>query len=420
MLKKRFSILVVALCTLLVFAGCSSKESSSEKTKKGEKATIEFAAWGGPEENKELEGLVEKVNADADDYKIKLINIPNDYSTKLQTMISGKKAPDIFYLSQEWVASYASKNILLDITDLAKNDNQLDLDDYYEEPLKTARYNDKLYGLPWISQPVLMYYNKAIFDEAGLPYPDNTWDWEQFRKVAKELTVDKNNDGRLDQWGTIANGWPPEKIWAWSYGGGFLNDNGEITIDSPETIEGLQVYYDILHTDKSVPSSNTIEQQGLAEMFIAGKVAMFFGGAADDLDYIDGLDVGATVVPKGKERATFNWIANMVASADTENPEIAYKALRDMTDAIHHWKLAPPRKSMMDKLAEIQPKKTEEALAAIEESMEYAKGLVLHEKRQEIDSIIWDNLSDPLIRGEGTPEELAKKTAEKLKEFTGK
>ncbi len=420
MMKTNQKIVSLFFALLLLFVtACSSNNSSGsgDAASEGEKVTIKFAAWGGPEETQELQDLVDQVNETASNYKIELIPIPNDYYTKLQTMISGNTAPDIFYLSQEWVPSYASKNVLLDITEYANNDAGLDLGDYYDEPLRTSTYGDSLYGLPWISQPVVMYYNTAMFDEAGIPYPDNTWDWDKFREIAKELTKDTNDDGRLDQWGFTANGWPPADIWVKSMGGGFFTEDGEVVLDSPESIKGLEILHAILHEDGSVPQASTIEQQGLAEMFKAGRVGMFFGGASDDLDRIENLKVEATVVPQGTERATFNWIASVVASAKTKNPDITYEALRDMTEAIHNWKIVPPVKSLTDKIQEIEPRKPDSTVEAIKESMPYAKGVTGHEKQQELDSLIWDNLTGPLIQGNGTPEELAKKTAEKLREF---
>ena len=51
--------------------------------------------------------------------------------------------------------------------------------------LATARYQDHLYGLPWVMMPVVLYYNKDHFDAAKLPYPDRSWDWAHFRATGR-------------------------------------------------------------------------------------------------------------------------------------------------------------------------------------------------------------------------------------------
>ena len=48
--------------------------------------------------------------------------------------------------------------------------------------------NDGVYGLPWIAQPVVLYYNKDIFDEMGVEYPNPDWTWDDFKAAAIALT----------------------------------------------------------------------------------------------------------------------------------------------------------------------------------------------------------------------------------------
>ncbi len=170
-----------------------------------------FACWGADKEIRELEALIAPINARATDFRIRLVPIPSDYHTKLCTMIAGDTAPELFYLSQEHVAAFASQGALLDLTDLVAQDRQgaTDLDSYYPSVLEQFRWQGRLYGLPWIAQPVVLYCNVDAFVAAGVELPDRSWDWEKFVAAGKKLTRDTNGDGRIDQWGFILNGWPP-------------------------------------------------------------------------------------------------------------------------------------------------------------------------------------------------------------------
>jgi multiple sugar transport system substrate-binding protein len=81
-------------------------------------------------------------------------------------------------------------------------------------------------------------------------------------------------------------------------------------------------------------------------MFKAGKIAMFMGGAADDLDRVEGLNVGVIHVPEHPEthsKTTFAWNASTAINAATEHPEEACKALLAVTEGIHNWKIVSPR-----------------------------------------------------------------------------
>lgn len=417
---KKGLALVLALVMVLSLAltGCGSNEGKESNTSQG-KVELKFATWAGAQELKELQAIVDELNSKSTEYEIKVMSIPSDYYVKIQTMIAGDTAPDLMWLSQEYIPAYADMGAILDITDMAKNDSQIDIDDFYKPTLETAKYEGKLYGYPWISQPVIMYYNKKLFDEAGVQYPTDDMTWEEFVEAGKKLTKDTNGDGKADQYGFIVNGWPPIHLWLWTHGGDVVNDKGEVVIDSKESIEGIKVLYDIINTHKITPSKAQIEAQGFGEQFKTGKIAMFMGGAADDFEKtIKDFEVGTATIPHAKQKATFNWIASTVVSSKTKNKEVAYKALSDLTKAFFDWKVVPPVKSKVDKIAEIRPDK-KDAIPTIRKSMEFGRGFNNRVKQTEIDTIVWEKLYDPILRGETTPEKAAKETADKLRKLLG-
>src|ERR1044071_9900660 len=127
----------------------------------GEKVKIRLAIWAGVDEAKELQAVIDKINAKATTFEIIQEAQPADYYTKLQTNLAGGTAADLLWLSQEYIAGYAQKGALLDITDRLAKDSRpaAKLDDYYPSVLQTAQYSSKTYGLPWIAQPVMLYYN---------------------------------------------------------------------------------------------------------------------------------------------------------------------------------------------------------------------------------------------------------------------
>ena len=87
------------------------------------------------------------------------------------------------------------QGVFLDLTDRLCG---ADLDDFYPGPLKQFRWQDKLWGLPDTAAPELVFYNKAMFDAAGLAYPTDNWTFEEMRQAAIQLTLDANGRNPTD------------------------------------------------------------------------------------------------------------------------------------------------------------------------------------------------------------------------------
>ncbi len=395
-----------------------------------EKVTINLATWAGADESKELQAVIDKVNAEATDFQIVHQSIPADYYTKVQTMIAGNTAPDLMWLSQEYVANYADSGAIMDITDQVAKLSDMPaakLDDYYPGSLAVAKYAGKLYGLPWIAQPVVLYYNPDLFQKAGVNPPDESWTWDTFKDAAKKLTI-KDASGNVTQYGTSFSGWPPIHMFIWQAGGEVISpDLKSSPVDSPEAVQGEQFYADIIYNpDYAVPEA-VIKEQGFGEMAKAGKVAMFFGGAADDLDYAYQKDpknakLVMALVPKGpKDRTTFAWTAITAVSTQTKNPDLAVKAMVALTDGIHHWKVLAPRKSLAsaDVIAASVPGKKDSA-AVLLQAAQSMRSFNIIPKHTDWDTVFWEQFQDPLFHKKGTAADLAKAVRPKLEELLPK
>lgn len=389
-----------------------------------EKVKIRLATWAGVDEAKELQVVIDKVNAAATTYEIVHEPQPADYYTKIQTNLAGGTAADLLWLSQEFIAGYADKGVLLDISDYLKDDARpaAKLDDYFPDVLQTAQFNGRTYGLPWIAQPVVLYYNPKMFAEAGVEPPDENWTWDDFKAAAERLTKDTDGDGKPDQWGTAFSGWPPIHMFIWQAGGEVISeDKTQSPIDTPEALAGAQFYKDIIYNPKYAASQEVIKEQGFSELAKNGKVAMFFGGAADDLDYAHTKDprfaeMKVALVPKGpKSRATFAWTASTVINAATKNPKAAYDALVDLTEGIHRWKIVAPRRSLAsaEVIAASVPQKKASA-EVILKALPDARSFRIVPRQSEWDSIFWEKFQDPLFQGKGTAAELAKQARPEL------
>lgn len=434
-MKKHFHLLLaLMLAVSLLFTGCGNQQVSdntvtstpastptaSDNKGSKEKVEVKLSTWAGSEEAAELQAILDKLNAASDTYIIVQDSNPADYETRLTTQLSGNAGPDLFWVSASRGAQLAARGAMLDITDRLKSSNKpaAKLDDYYDSSLEPFSKDGKIYGLPWIMQPVVLYVNQDALDKAGVTIDEN-WNWDSFMDAAKKLTLDKNGKhlgesgfdaNNVVQWGFSLNGWPPVQMFIWQAGGEVIApDFSSSPIDTAEAMKGFKFYRELLDSGV-VPSQQTIRDRGFDQMFRDGQVAMFMGGAADSLDTrVETFKCVVREVPAGPTgvKATFVDLLGMGINAKTKNPDAAFEALVDLSEEIHNWKVMPPRKSIgsLDNMVTLHPER-KDAFAAIVNSLAYSKPYRFYEDYPDWDTVFWNQLMDPIVNNNGNPEEL--------------
>ena len=125
---------------------------------------------------------------------------------------------------------------------------------YWNRVKLTARQ----YFLPMNYSTLALYYNKKLFDDAGLPYPTENWTWNDLLSAARKLTIDGNKDGVPEQWGIQMNAnWENGfEYWVAAAGGRLISEDGKKIVgymDSPEAIRALKFYADLYHKYRVAP-----------------------------------------------------------------------------------------------------------------------------------------------------------------------
>lgn len=331
-MKKLLSLLAVSI---LALAGCSDSSSTGDVTE------LTMGTWAGGEELEELQAIVDEVNTENEAFNVTITSIPADYYMKIQTQASAGQAPDIMWMEQNQLAPFASESVIVPIDDYISSSDFMKDFNITDEINKTAQFEGATYGIPWISNPVIMYYNKDLLSDEDIAIMDGTLngdyiDWEEFYTLAAKHHTDSTN-------GVLFNGWPPFEMFSWAFGGDIEDENGNVVIDSPENQNAVDFLTKAVVTDPITPDMETINAVGYTETFQQGNTAFFFGGVADKVELIGEepipFELGYAVVPG---EATFNWTASTVITKDAENPEVAYQALEAITHKTWLWKAVPP------------------------------------------------------------------------------
>lgn len=308
--------------------------------------TITLGTWGGAAENSQLLQILQGINArNKKSFRIVDQNVNTNYEQKLTVELAAGTAPDIFYVNNSMMPTFEKEGALLDITPWMKRlsgyYHVADPKNYFPVTLTNAVYHGHYYGLPWIAMPVVVYWNPVLFKKAHLAPPTPNWTWQTFLKDAKAMTDPKKGIYGFLQ----ANGWPPVHLYIWSYGGHILNANGtRATIDSPQAIRGLSLMASFVK-EGVIPPQSAIANVAIEDLFRAGKIGMFIGGADDGVYHTQGFKAKIAMIPRGTQPTNFLWMADLAVNAHAKHLPQVMQAYFQLLTAIDHWKIVSPVKT---------------------------------------------------------------------------
>jgi len=326
-MKNRLFVLVVVLSLLLTACG-SAKAPAASNTP----VTISMMMWGDPAELTVWNQIVADFHTANPNITVKVdVSDWDSYWTKLKTMLSADTPPDVFTMDAPLYLDYQSRGVLLNLQPyLDKNPDMLK--GVYPQTLEAYKTPDGMFGLPRDFQTIVLFYNKDMFDAAGVAYPTGDWTYDDLRAAAKKLTI-VGADGKTTQYGFSDDLWDMELIWSeaiWAYGGDVINaDHTKTLVGEPKAREAWQLFHDMMFTDKSWPDSTTAGEYG-GDPFLAGVAAMTTIGHWAVPGYADAnFKWDVAPMPKGPAgQATSVNSAGFVVGKASKNPDAAFEFLK--------------------------------------------------------------------------------------------
>lgn len=329
---KKLLTLILALGLLLSVASFAAAE---------EKVTLNLTYAGSVDEFTPIQNAITAHAGDLEGIEINVIHIPADeYWNKVTTMFAGNAAPDVLFMSEPF-PQYASKGLLLRIDDKMTELGLLDLDEWYQVGLDYFTWDGGVYGLPKDVNVYCTYFNKTLFDEAGLETPDvlaerGEWTREAFREAAVALT--KRDGDSVTQYGCAfadLDGWCSAP-WIFSAGAQFLNETrDECLLNSQAAVDTYQFWYDLAYVDRVTPTPGTPSDALTGMSFQTGKIAMSIGGdweIASDRSCDFEWGVAPMPVAEGMDQYSgYVHIGGWAIASATEHPEEAMKVLSVLT-----------------------------------------------------------------------------------------
>jgi multiple sugar transport system substrate-binding protein len=284
--RRKFLTMSAGLAGLTALAACTAPSGvpaapagqSGGAAPAQESVELRLTFWGDLEDMPTWNWGLGQFHETHPGTKIRWENTPwGEYWTKLQTEVAAGTTPDVVGMVSMYSQQYIRQGTLLPLNDFIEREPDVDVDDFWPVIMPAYRWEGETFAFPYDLSTMCLMYNKDLFDDAGVPYPTESWTWDQFLDACQKLTKDASGAGRIDQWGWLLPNfasWTIDVPLSTNGASWFNEDDTVCTLDTPEAIETIQWLADLRLEHKVVP---TIAEQGDVPLFETGRAGMTWG-----------------------------------------------------------------------------------------------------------------------------------------------
>jgi len=318
-----------------------------------EKVELIFSDWhlAEPHWEKSLKEAFVIFEQENPDIKVKLDVVSyGEKETKYTTEIEAGVGPDVFHLHAYSIKSFIEKKYTYDITPFIQAEGPGFIDAWYPQTVELMKKDGRYYAMPGDFMAMVLFYNKNLYREAGLDPSKPPRTWDEFLEYARKLTRDRDGDGKIDTWGfgTIGAIDPGFELRftpiLFSHGGTYLtNDNKCSALNTPEAMEALKFFVELVTVHKVVPPGVTAQNPGTVRQQMANEqIAMLLGSGwtppivhsnNPSLNAFEVLEAAPVPVKAGTkpEFSTTAWLSAWVINPHTKHPQEAWKLVKFIT-----------------------------------------------------------------------------------------
>ena len=199
---KRMGAILLASAAAAVLAACGQNADGQEKESSGSEkksdGVLSVMTWDDNQAKglqKILDDFTKETGIKAETGVVKW----DEYWTMLDAGARGGTLPDVFWMHSNEAERYMTNGLLLDLTDKIESSDRIDLANYPEDIVKLYNNDNKQYAVPKDVDTIALWYNRKMFDEAGVEYPTAEWTWNDVFEAAKKLTKEDGSQYGLDR-----------------------------------------------------------------------------------------------------------------------------------------------------------------------------------------------------------------------------
>lgn len=306
-----------------------------------------MAQWGTAAEIKQTQALLDSFEKKYPNIHVNLTYKSwGSYWTWLTAQASAKSLPDVYKMGYSYARKYASLGVMQNLNKFIKSSG-FNMSNFSPNVLSFYKVNGNVTAIPRDANTVVMFYNKDLFDKAGLNYPKETMSWNQVLKLAQKLTLDKNGNNALspsfdpknikqygfaaDVAGTDDSVLEPQLF---SNGARLVGKDHKLKLYTPQAMHVLKFFRNLVTKYHVSPKSAWFKNNGNDPFTViqTGKVAMSFSGNWYVPQFEKaGLNFGVALPPKFKSVKTVVQPAGYAMSSFSKKKKAAWKLLSWLT-----------------------------------------------------------------------------------------
>ncbi|MDO5746948.1 MAG: extracellular solute-binding protein [Actinomycetaceae bacterium] len=275
MLSKTKRIIAGLSAAALSFTlvGCGGSDQGSDSSSaSGGGTELELLVPSYSDDTKGLwEQIIKDFEAKNKDIKVKLqMESWENINDVMRTKVQSNQAPDILNLDS--FTAYANEELLYKAEDIVSPDTLSNIQEAFN---KNASIGDTQWALPLFASTRALYYNKDLFEKAGIDSPPKTWDeLEKDAKAIKDLGIDATDGYGMP----LGNEEAQAELAIWLFGGGgSYNDGDKIAVDTPENVESAKFMKKLIDGGLTQKDPGSSQRTPLGETFFSGKLGMIIG-----------------------------------------------------------------------------------------------------------------------------------------------
>lgn len=320
------------------YINCPSSPATTAANPESGTVTLTVSGWtSSPAEDALVQQNLKNFETQHPNIKVNWSPITGDYTTKMRANVASNTVPDVFYLQPGMSSEYISAGKLLNLSPYMEKAG-VKAEDYYASLINPFTCTKgQVYGLPKDWNTLGVYYNKSMFQQAGLATPTANWTWSDFQNDAAKLTQKAGTpkavygtilSADLSRWGALLL----------QNGGSILNKAGtQATFNNAAGIQALE-YYTSFFKNKTGALPTTVGaswngdafgQQRGAMVLEGGWMTPYMASTYPNVQYgIAPLPAGPTGI-----HADLSYTNAWAGSSVTKHPEAAWELIQYMTSS---------------------------------------------------------------------------------------
>jgi multiple sugar transport system substrate-binding protein len=345
--------------------GACSPTAPSTKSVGGGQVQLVYQDWNTDWVAPMAQRMLDQFHAEHPGIRVFYTPDPEDLVDSMAGEMEAGTAPDVFQGCCAHFPAWAQAGHVLDLRPFVEADLRREVFDDWDEAQYRSFFTAEghQFGLPKYLGSLALFYNLDMFDAAGLPYPDGSWDHEDYERAMARLAGDYDGDGEQDVWGSMIDiGWDRLQVHVNGWDGHFIDpeDTLRCAMGDPEALGAFEWVRARMWDDRSMASFPDVGNLSTRDAFISGRVAMVEDGswALQDILGKSPFRVGVAPFPAGPaRRVTLASTDGFGIYAGTRYPEEAWELLKFLVSRDYGRAMAtegllqPARRSLVDEWA---------------------------------------------------------------------